>query len=540
MMDNILITPSIIPSKLRDKKSFNSGDLYVQQLTQKFLMSQRLISNDIGLISSWGFENDQERKQFITQLKEGSIKHVFLAGTNCFRQDFNPCKEIDIKLWSEIADYVKIFVLFGGIFGVNPGLTKTKFVFNDQSKSLIRSILSNGAISCRCKITFDLLREYFDDQCQNLYYTGCVSTLPFVNKFFGFTVSLPSPKILFSFTSRNLINATNEAKDLIHIIKLFPTSQIAVIVNQRRIHEPLLRIIKKSKLKIIDATSIQDVTSYFNTLSHFDLHVGSRAHVHIPMISMGIRSFLTGFEERHLGFQLTYGQSPILCGAISKYSLKQLLFDSLFDETANILNCFCRERSVLKSRLKQIIGQIQTAPSSNLNSIQLFYEQYIKSNATLFLQENCLAVTKLPNNCTNVLRSCASSFKLASPITNLTPNLISGHGFNYDTPALHVIAFEPLENMSLLSFLELFVDYKTVKITFSLTCPLSQAHSSPLFNSLATEYTLLNSNTNFSSVDKVISLINCMGYYILNQSTMPNDASTSLAMHHVFTISKQQ
>ena len=320
------ITPSIIPKSLQAKKLFNSGDLYVRELTKKYLFENRV---DFNNFSYWE-EYKKNLVQLFDELSEHKEAPLIVAGTNCLSDQFSLVKNVNPSLFRPIIKEKFTALCFVGLFGAEHPRKKHNFNFDQESFELLKTILDNGVISCRCQTTYDSLKKVFPHHQSNIYLTGCVTAAPLINFYKNFSYCKNNqPRILFSVTCRNNYGSA-EANDLAYLIKLFGSESIHIIFNQNRLCNSLKAIIKSHNIKIINAENMNHF-QYYNTLASFDLHIGSRAHVHIPMISLGIRSILTGFELRHSSFQSHYKNDLIYCGDLNQYSSSHLWYDKSFD-----------------------------------------------------------------------------------------------------------------------------------------------------------------------------------------------------------------
>ena len=374
------ITPSIIPESLRSKKLFNSGDLYVQQLTRKYLFENRINFNNI----SYWRDKTKSIEALLGEINNEKKSPLLVAGTNCLNNQFSLVKDVNPSLFKEVTHNRFIALCFVGLFGADHADKKHFFEFKQESYELLKSILSSGVISCRCKTTFDSLTKVFPEYDQNIYLTGCVSAIPVINSYKGFTLNSSTQiKVLFSVTCRNN-SGIEEAKDLTYLIKIFGADSITMILNQNRLCRSIQSIVEQHNIQIFSAEKM-NYLQYYNFLSSFDLHIGSRAHVHIPMCSLGIRTILTGFELRHTSFQKHYKNGLIACGTVENYTPSFLLYEKQFDGLKDALISDSLERKKFKNRIREEIN----ISDSTFNVID--------SNQWLARQQKALEILKALN-----------------------------------------------------------------------------------------------------------------------------------------------
>lgn len=351
------ITPSIIPNSLKGKKLHNSGDLYIQELIKNYIFDYKV---DIKSFSFWDSFDHDHVFNLVDILKKSSQSPLLVAGTNCLNDNFSLTKNVDPKAFIDILQDRFIALSFVGLLGSAPFDQKHDFNFSEDSTNLLSTILQNGVIAARCRTTHKSLINKFPRFADKIFLTGCISAAPQINCYKNFQVnSVSKLNVLFSFTSRNGSEMA-ESKDLEHLISSFGSSSISVIINQDRIGSCLKSVIFKNKLKVFNAKSM-NVTQYYQFLAQFDLHVGSRAHVHIPLFSLGIRSFLTGFEQRHSCFQDHYECSHYKIGTVFQMSPLTLLYDDCFDKVKKRLTTDAAQRNKYKTYL---LNHIHVRPTT--------------------------------------------------------------------------------------------------------------------------------------------------------------------------------
>lgn len=352
------ISPSIIPASLKGKKLQNSGDTYIQELIKKYIFDSRI---NISSFSFWDSHDKSHKTSVVDVLKKSPHIPLLVAGTNCLNNNFSLTKNVDPKVFNDIIQDRFIALSFVGILGSAPYRKDHHFSFSDDSKNLLLAILRNGVIAARCHTTYRSLLKEFPKFSDKIFLTGCISAAPHINFYKNFQInSVAKLNVLFSFTSRNGSEIA-ETKDLEYLISSFGSSSVSVIINQDRIATCLKSVILKNKLRVFNAKSM-NVGQYYSFLAQFDLHVGSRAHVHIPLCSLGIRSFLTGFEQRHSSFQSHYECSLQKIGTISQLSPLSLLYDDTFSKVKERLTIDATYRSKYKAHL---LNHIQTSRASD-------------------------------------------------------------------------------------------------------------------------------------------------------------------------------
>ena len=351
------ITPSIIPGSLKEKKLHNSGDFYIQELIKKYIFDHKV---DIKSFSFWDSFDQNRNANIVDVLTESPQTPLLIAGTNCLNDNFSLTKNIEPKVFIDILQNRFIALSFVGLLGSAPYAECHSFSFSEDSKKLLSGILRNGVIAARCRTTYESLVKSFSKFENKIFLTGCISAAPQINCYKNFQVnSIPNLNVLFSFTSRNGSEIA-ESKDLEYLISSFGAASISVIINQDRIGDCLKSVILRNKLKVFNAKSM-NALQYYHFLAQFDLHVGSRAHVHIPLCSLGIRSFLTGFEQRHSCFQRHYECSLYKIGTVFQIPPLTLLYDDCFSKVKGRLATDAVQRNKYKNYL---IDHIETSPTT--------------------------------------------------------------------------------------------------------------------------------------------------------------------------------
>lgn len=351
-----VVTPSIIPGN--SSKKYNSGDNLVKEGSMRYLFNGKISCIEL---SYWDASRGEEQLQVIDK-QIGSQVPVIMTGTNSIKNSFGIFNAQSPKSLSDIAQDRYIAILFAGLFGTEEMTSSGSLSFEDERLYAIQGILENGIISTRCQTTYNSLVNSIPNAEEKIFNTGCVSTSPLHNfyKKYSANVANGCQSVLFSFTCRN-DSSELEVEDLKSLIGFFGHESITVIVNQQRITDDLADLINLFSLPFVDATTM-DCTSYLAFLSRFDFHYGSRAHVHLPMLAMGISTILTGFELRHAVFQRNYRQRQARCGEACHHLPALNGFD--FSEAEDILIREAGQRTKMRRSLISSISEYK--PSYNI------------------------------------------------------------------------------------------------------------------------------------------------------------------------------
>lgn len=348
--DAYIVTPALIPKSISAVKLFNYGDALVKEAAIKYLFNSRLRGREL---SYWDSSSCLE----ISKDVYGDKTPILALGTNCISANFSLFKNADNDLQLSLVKDRFCALLFVGLFGIEPLVGGAQPPLEYPSKIILESILDNGLISTRCSSTYAYLCSEFPDKTHKILASGCISAAPIINFSRRDLPTSDVPKVLFSLTCRNGSDEA-EAQDLRCIIRYFQPEQISLIVTQNRISEEIARLAELFSINVIDARPLS-VEQYYTLIGQYDIHVGSRAHVHIPALSLGLKSILTGFESRHRYFQKHYCQPVLKVGTLSS-SIPQVLLDSQELAAQQLIND-SRQRVNLRNTL---LSNIQLNPTT--------------------------------------------------------------------------------------------------------------------------------------------------------------------------------
>ena len=394
-----IVTPSIIPTSYKDKKFFNIGDYIVLGQVLRFLSLDSRKSS-LSFNSYWD-HSESPLSDRIKNISSTDPEHkaLVVAGTNVIRPDFSICRSFDSHLSAHLLEqYHSVALLFVGIFGADPFNQVRFFQFRKEEKYLFHKIFDRGIITTRCNSTHSLLLRNFPENHAQILNTGCIASLATKNIFKGFKTSYS--KIAFSFTARNS-SIKLEIDDLIAILSKSDFAQIDILISQARIPSFIYDVAHRYGLNIVNLTKLS-LSEYYQALSVYDLHIGSRAHVHIPMISMGIPSLLTGFESRHSEFQKHYGQNLLQIGSISSLDFSKVRSRGYFDSVEQALKKDFSMRNKARHTLRKIIELESFSKSQSKELIPPFNAVH-----NMFLRtckQNCFQEIIFVGSCPDQLR----------------------------------------------------------------------------------------------------------------------------------------
>jgi hypothetical protein len=345
-ISSFIITPSLI-DETNGRKIFNVGDELVKQLTLRTLFNDRIKYRQYAY---WQQHNLCNPSGLLDDLSTNRDIPVIVAGTNCIKDDYSLVDGIPARQIGNILNDRFVAVLFSGLIGTQQYGAKGTLNLEPDSDKLLRTILDNGIISARCGETYKILVKSFPEHKENIYLTGCVTATSPINIYKSFEIDPTKQiRVLFSFTSRSN-SAAAEAQDLLTLIHEFGENSIDVILNQHRIDSSIGNILRQRKIRIVDGTRMS-ADQYYSVLSAYDFHYGSRAHVHIPMCSMGIRSFLTGFEQRHSIFQDHYSPFRLKIGDLAAQNLLTMLCSPAYENVKVRISKDLISRYLVKKKL---------------------------------------------------------------------------------------------------------------------------------------------------------------------------------------------
>ncbi|KAA0685046.1 hypothetical protein DTW90_35705 [Neorhizobium sp. P12A] len=305
-----VLTPFIVPNAISLQKKVNFGDGFIL----------RAIERQVGRFAELELFSPRVplSPQDFDRLK--SHRYVILAGANQLKDDFAPIAKMKSDT---LRDSSLVFIPFGiglhGEVGFNEG-------FSDNTREILSIIHERIEYSSwRCGITKGILDSTIPKISNQTLMTCCpvVMDRPLLEGS-AFTRNLST--IAVTITDRGEF-WDREVPMLREVAKLFPDKRRVLVFHQDfdppaafeaikdRLHLPLSgpnvgtsravrRLARQLGYEILIADDVDRLLLFYDKV---DLHVGSRLHAHLHMLSQNKWSFLIKVDDRSPGIAQALG-----------------------------------------------------------------------------------------------------------------------------------------------------------------------------------------------------------------------------------------
>jgi hypothetical protein len=317
-----VLTPFLVPPSIRHQKKVNYGDGFIL----------RAIERQVGRFSQSAMFSPRTPLVDEDFARLQSHRYVILAGANQLKDDFAPIAKMKA---STLRKSNLVFIPFGiglhGEAGFNEG-------FTDNASEILSIIHERIEYSSwRCPLTKGLLDTALPALREQTLMTCCpvVMDRPLLD---GYKFERNLSTIAVTITDRGDF-WDREIPVLKEVAELFPDKRRVLVFHQNfdppSVFEPLAdrlgmrlgsqkaktprhlrQLARQLGYEILLADDVDRLLAFY---AQVDLHVGSRLHAHLHMLSQNKWSFLVKVDERSPGIASALGFELIEPGQLGHH-----------------------------------------------------------------------------------------------------------------------------------------------------------------------------------------------------------------------------
>ncbi|MBX4994142.1 hypothetical protein ABID08_006150 [Rhizobium binae] len=317
-----VLSPFLVPPSIRHQKKVNYGDGFIL----------RAIERQVGRFSPSATFSPRVPLGDYDFAQLQLHRYVILAGANQLKDDFAPIAKMKA---STLRKSNLVFIPFGiglhGEAGFNEGFTENA----REILSIMHERIEYS--SWRCPLTTGLLNTALPALREQALMTCCpvVMDRPLLD---GSRFERNLSTIAVTITDRGDF-WDRETPILKEVAELFPNKRRVLVFHQDfdppSAFEPLAdrltiplgsqkiktsrhvrRLARQLGYEILIANDVDTLLAFYE---HVDLHVGSRLHAHLHMLSQNKWSFLIKVDERSTGIASALGFELINAGQLNRH-----------------------------------------------------------------------------------------------------------------------------------------------------------------------------------------------------------------------------